>query len=351
LRDIALEGKVESVIDESADVPSLETVSELEYWVLKADVLKTALELDIFTVIHQGHNTLNSIVRALELDSRGLGILLDALCPLGFLQKTSSTYGLTPVSETYFVRGKETFYGDWILRTQFAWQTRSQSADAVRKGQAVGGDYSNPDKEDEWVMDYSPALLRWRKAAATALKRWHSLGIDDTGCPAPRILDVACGSGVKTMAIGLENKNARIALLDSPKMLRLACRLADIMGVRKQIELCPGDLANAEIEKEGFDIIHFGLILYYYRDHMLLDILQRAYEGLKHGGTLVINEYFADENRCENETALLVSYQLLLFAPNSEVRSFIDYRKILETVGYSDVELHNDTLLTAKKGS
>ena len=338
------------MIDENADVPSLETVSELEYWVLKADVLKTALELDIFTVISQGHNTVNIIARALELDSRGLSILLDALCPLGFLKKSGSAYELTPVSETYFVRGKETFYGDWTLRTQIAWQTRSQSANAVRTGHAVGGDYSDPDKEDEWVMDYSPALLRWRKAADTALKRWHSLGIDDLGCPAPRILDVACGSGVKTLAIGLENKNARVVLLDSPKMLQLACRLADIMDVRKQIELCPGDLAKTEIEREGFDIIHFGLILYYYREQRLFNILRKAYRGLKPGGMLVINEYLADENRCENETALLVSYQLLLFAPDSEVRSFGDYRKILEAVGFSDISLHDETLLTARKG-
>jgi SAM-dependent methyltransferase len=122
------------------------------------------------------------------------------------------------------------------------------------------------------------------------------------------------------------------------------------MGVRKQIELCPGDIANAEIEKEGFDIIHFGLILYYYRDQRLIDILQRAYSGLKPGGMLVINEYFADENRCENETALLVAYQLLLFAPDSEVRSFRDYEKILESVGYSNILLHGETLLTARKG-
>jgi SAM-dependent methyltransferase len=349
LCDITLEGEVESVIDDNSDVPSLETVSELEYWVLKADVLKTALELDIFTVIYQGHNTLNALVRDQQLDPRGLGILLDALCPLGFLRKTRSTYELTPVSETYFVRGKETFYGDWTLRTQIAWQTRGQSAKAVKTGRAVGGDYSDPDKEDEWVMDYSPALLRWRKAADTALKRWHSIGINDMGCPAPRILDVACGSGIKTMAIGLENKDARIALLDSPRMLQLACRLADIMGVRQQIELCPGDLTSTEIEKRGFDIIHFGLILYYYRKQRLCDILQRAYDGLKPGGMLVINEYFADENRCENETALLVSYQLLLFAPDSEVRTFADYRKILEGIGYTNVSHPDDTLLTARK--
>jgi hypothetical protein len=60
------------VIDENADVPSLEAVNELEYWVLKAEVLKTALKPGLFTAIYQGHNTLSAIVKALNLDSRGL---------------------------------------------------------------------------------------------------------------------------------------------------------------------------------------------------------------------------------------------------------------------------------------
>jgi len=274
---------------------------------------------------------------------------MDALCPLGFLQKTDSIYNLTPVSETYLVRGKETFYGDWTLKTQIAWQIRNQSTTAIKTGHAIGGDFSEPDKEDDWVMGYSRAILNWRKGAKDALERWQKLGVNKKNYHSPNILDIACGSGIKSLAIAKENRNATVTLLDSPKMLELACRVADRMGVRDQVELSPGNLPKLEIEKGKYDIIHCGLILYYFRGQNLLNILRNAYDGLKPDGILVINEYLADENRSENEIALLVAYQLLLFAPDSQVRSFSDYKKILEGFGYTEITFHDGALLTARK--
>ena len=135
------------------------------------------MELDLFTAIYEGHNTIDDIVDTLALDSRGIKILMDALCPLGFLQKTDSIYNLTPVSETYLVRGKETYYGDWTLKTQIAWQIRNQSTTAIKTGHAIGGDFSEPDKEDDWVMGYSRAILNWRKGAKDALERWQILAM------------------------------------------------------------------------------------------------------------------------------------------------------------------------------
>jgi len=104
--------------NDNTDIPSLDLVNSLEYEILKADVFKTALELDLFTAVYKGHNTIDGIADTLALDLRGVRILMDALCPLGFLQKADSIYNLTPASETYLVRGKETFYGDWTLKTQ-----------------------------------------------------------------------------------------------------------------------------------------------------------------------------------------------------------------------------------------
>jgi len=181
------------------------------------------------------------------------------------------------------------------------------------------------------------------------LERWKKLGVNKRNYHSPNILDIACGSGIKSLAIAQENRNATVTLLDSPKMLELACRVADRMGVRDQIELSPGNLPKLEIEKSKFDIIHCGLILYYFKGQNLLNILRNVYDGLKPNGILVINEYLADENRSENETALLVAYQLLLFAPDSEVRSFNDYKKILEGIGFTEITFHDGTVLTAKK--
>lgn len=69
-------------------------------------------------------------------------ILLDALCPLRLLDKKGDKYTLMPISEAYLVREKETYYGDFCLKTQLAWEVRSHTLEALRTGIALGGDFA-----------------------------------------------------------------------------------------------------------------------------------------------------------------------------------------------------------------
>jgi len=335
--------------EELEQIPPLDIIYELEYQVIKADVVKTALELDIFTTINQGHHTLDDIVQTTGYDRCGLRILMDALCPLGLLTKSKNGYNLTATTETYLVRGKSTFYGDWTLRTQIAWQVRNQSAEAVRTGRAVGGDYSLSDKNDEWVMDYSPALLNWPERAEMAREMWDKLDVGKEMYPALRILDAACGHGIKNFVLAQADDGVRVTAVDFPKMLELTAEIADQMGVRHQVEFISGDVSVMEFGVDEYDVIQFGLILYYFKGKRLESILRSARKALKPGGMLVINEPIADEEHCESEAALLAAYQLLLFAPDSQVRTFLEYKQILENVGFVGVFSRDETLVTAMK--
>jgi hypothetical protein len=68
------------------------------------------------------------------------------------------------------VRDKPTFYGDWTLRTQLAWDVGMRSTEAIRTGEAIGGDYPDPSKDSEWAMDHAPALLTWPDRVRTRPK-------------------------------------------------------------------------------------------------------------------------------------------------------------------------------------
>ncbi len=68
-----------------ATTPSLNVMDDLDWWGLKYEAVRSALELDIFTTIATGHGTLEEIAAAVRASQRGVHILLDALCPLGLL--------------------------------------------------------------------------------------------------------------------------------------------------------------------------------------------------------------------------------------------------------------------------
>lgn len=329
--------------------PTRQIISELEYGVWKATVFKVALELDVFKIIAKGNHSIQDIAGASKCNFRGMTILLDALCPLGFLSKNNGQYYLTPVSQTYLVRGKDTFYGDWCLQSQIAWDVRVRAYEAVKNGTAVGGDFANVATEDLWLQDYAAALVTWPRSVEIALKRWEKLGISKDITRPLHILDAAAGSGVKSYALAQIAPDVRVTVLDFPKMINLATRVARLMKVEKQVTFLNGNILTTDFGKEKYDIITFGAVLYFFDSEQLNNILTKSYKALKPEGRIVINEPVADEERCQNETALMVAFQLLLFLPHSQVRTFSEYTKALEVCGFSKITQHNETLISAIK--
>lgn len=331
------------------EAPSLEVIDELEYGVWKATVLKVALELDVFTTIAQGHHTLDDIVGATQCSARGMRILLDALCPLGLLSKSRGEYFLTPTSEAFLVQGKPTHYGDWCLETRLAWEVRGRIAEGIRTGKAVGVDASKPAAEDLWAQYSAPDILTWPQTAETAREMWGTLGISKETKPGVHILDVACGHGVKSLVLAQADPDARVTGLDFEKVLEVTARVAEAMGVAKQVTFRSGDILTADFGAEQFDIVLFGTILYYFNHKQVEEILQRAHKALKPGGLVVIDSRIADEERCEAEMALMIAFELFIIAPESAVYTFSEYKGFLEEAGFTNVAQQSDRLISAKK--
>lgn len=54
----------------------------------------------------EGSASLPELAQATGCHERGLAVLLDALCPLGLLDRDASGYRLTPTADAYLVRGR-----------------------------------------------------------------------------------------------------------------------------------------------------------------------------------------------------------------------------------------------------
>jgi len=325
--------------------PSLDVMDDLDWSGLKYTAVRVALELDIFTTIAAGQCTLEEITGTIGASKRGLRILLDALCPLGLLHKDQGIYCLTPTSEAFLVRGKPTWSADAYL---VIWRDRDKLMQAVRMGTATL-DIPRLTAEDLWANWAAPALLTWPRSAETARERWTQLGITEDTRPGWLVLDVACGSGVGSFVLAQADPTTRVFALDFPKVLAIAFQVAEMMGIREQVNFCPGNLLLDEFPDEQFDVVLFGAILYYFKSDDVTAILRKAYHALKSDGLVVIRSLIADEERCQNEKALLVALEIFHDAPHGEVYTFSEYKGILETEGFTDVTQRGEFLISAKK--
>lgn len=120
---------------------------------------------------------------------------------------------------------------------------------------------------------------RWRRRAAAAL------GLD--GTPAPRVLDLACGTGDLALTIARRYPDARIVGIDpSEEMLAGARRKAERRGVA--LELLAGVAEALPLEDSEVDAVAIGFGLRNVEDRERS--LSEMFRVLRPGGRVVILE-------------------------------------------------------------
>ena len=106
-----------------------------DLWAARTSLaLAAAVDLDIFTLIAQGNKTPADIAKALRAPKRGVERLVDSLVAIGYVTKRGAQLGLTPLADTFLVRTKSLFIGQWRMRLEFPcragcnWQRSSEAA-------------------------------------------------------------------------------------------------------------------------------------------------------------------------------------------------------------------------------
>src|SRR5882762_8886875 len=75
----------------------------------RTEALKAAVELQVFTAIGEGRETVPEIAKRCETSERGMRILCDFLCIMGLLNKDGQRYSLTQDSAV-FLNGNSPAY-------------------------------------------------------------------------------------------------------------------------------------------------------------------------------------------------------------------------------------------------
>jgi len=335
------------VSTDAREPASFDTIADIDEGGLRAAVLEAALELDVFTTIGPRTMSLEETARAIGADPRALAVLLDALCACGLLAKSSAGYRLEAAAAAFLARGSESFGGDVVLRMSAA---RRQLADVVRSGRAVddlvarsGGDF--------WAEFTSHRLVTWPEGVEEELENWRELGVTADRCPGVSLLDVACGSGIRSFGLARDDPEARIVALDSALVLEIAKKIAARMGISEQVTFRAGDVTSVDLGSEEFDVVLLSSLLYFFTPEDARGLLGRVWRALKPGGRVVVRAAIADEERRAAEDALLNAVDLLLWLPTSRVYTFAEYQDLLAQAGFVEILRRGEEIVTAVRPS
>jgi ubiquinone/menaquinone biosynthesis C-methylase UbiE len=306
-----------------------------------SQILDASLEYDFFTLVHKGFHTANEVAREAGTDPRATRIVLDSLLALALMEKKDGRYFLPPVSETFLVRDKPSYIGDFRHVALALWDGMANLKESLRTGKPL----SRLDTGDELQVweKLVIGIIPIAEPAAKALCDILSIGTDRKGF---RVLDIAGGSSIFGMTILARDPTAQVTQLDWPNVNAVAKKLNRERGLDGRIRFLDGEHKSAVIETNHYDLVLASNFCRFESPKGNQELFQKAYGALKPGGRFVVNDFLPNDERTGPTFALRFSVYTLTHTPEGECWTLSQYADWLTAAGFTSIESHGDILNT-----
>lgn len=314
-------------------VASPESLLQMSFSFGPARVLATSLQLRVFSHMAAGSVTAQEIAQAAGASERGMCMLLDALVGFQLLNKTGESYELTPVAAEYLVRDKPDYVGG-MMESERIFEAWSNLTEIVRTGRPP-----HHIESQELAEQFFPVLVRSLHVAnrEPARRTADALGAG-TSHTGLKVVDVACGSGVWSIAIAEADRQARVTAQDFPGIFETTREYLKRHGVEDRYDFLPGDLKQVDFGENRFDLALLGNIVHSEGERSSRDLFRRLYRALSPGGRIVIVDMIPNDERTGPPFALLFALNMLINTEEGGTYTLAEYTRWLNDAGFARVE-------------
>lgn len=303
----------------------------------RTEALKAAIELEVFSAIGDGSATVQDIAQKCGTSERGMRILCDFLCIIGFLIKDSQRYSLTADSATFLDRRSQAYLGGAIefLLAPMVKEGFQDLAAAVRKGGTVIPDEGVMGPEHPVWVEFARAMAPMMAMPAQLIA---SL-VDEKPDRKQKILDIAAGHGLYGIAFAKNNPQTEVIALDWPNVLEVAKDNARNAGVDDRYSTIEGSAFTVEYG-HGYDLVLLTNFLHHFDPHSCETLLRKVYSSLADGGRAVTLEFVPNEDRISPPDAAAFSIMMLAATPNGDAYTFDELKRMFTNAGFNRNEIH-----------
>lgn len=303
----------------------------------RTEALRTAIELDLFSLVAKGHRTATAIATACQAAPRGVRILADYLTVLGFLRKTKDQYELTPDAAAFLDKGSPAYMGGALgfLLTNELRECFQQLTTAVRRGgTAAPGEGTVSHDNPIWVA-FARAMAPMMRMPAHLLAE---LVKEDPQRPL-RVLDVAAGHGVFGIAIAERYPQAQITALDWANVLAVAQENAQKAGIASRYKLLPG--SAFDVDWGGpYDLVLLTNFLHHFDLPTCQQLAAKTHAALAPGGRALTLEFIPEADRITPPSTAGFALVMLATTAAGDAYTFAEYQEVFARAGFARSEFH-----------
>jgi len=300
------------------------------YW--ESAALMAAVELDAFTAIARGHDTIPALAQATGTSDRNAERLLTVLTALGLVDRQGERFANAPDVQRFLVKDSDRYAGPWILFTKPRWAGFGELSERLRsKVENRLGAYVEFSVED--ARRYHGATYSIGMGAA----RLFSRTVDLSG--RKLMLDLGGGSGAYSIVATAAFPGLKAIVLDLPPVVVVAREYIAANNAADRVSAIARDFTTAEFP-QGVDVAVMASNLPQYEPALIRLVVGKAFAALAPGGEMhLIGETLHDDRKGPLSAALwglneAVQGSTGLAHTEGEVKGY------LEGAGFIDVAVH-----------
>lgn len=302
----------------------------LQMWFAYAPplILETAIRHRIFDTLDTGPKTAEELAVATGTSPRGVRILANSLVGLQFLAKNGNAYSLTPESAAFLVSTKPGYMGGMFRHTSHILPNWLKLAEAVKTGKPVtavnqentGAEFFSEFVEDLFASGYPAAKVLADSLPAGSVQK---------------VLDIAAGSGVWSIAVAQKFPQARVTVVDWPGVIPVCQKVTAREGVGDRYDYKPGDLLEVDFGS-GYQLATLGHIIHSEGEERSRKLLKKVYDALAPGGTIAIAEMIPADDRTGPPPPLIFAVNMLIHTEQGDTYTFAEMSSWLKDAGFTN---------------
>jgi ubiquinone/menaquinone biosynthesis C-methylase UbiE len=303
----------------------------------RSAALKAAIDLDLFTAIGEGIETIPELAQRCGAAERGMRILCDYLAIGGFLTKAGSLYGLTPESAAFLDRRSPACIASAarFLASPMLTDGFKDLAASVRKGGTILDSEGHLAPDHPIWVEFAQAMAPLMTLPAELIAGLLAADL----APKWKVLDIAAGHGVFGIALAKHNPRAEVVAVDWANVLEAAKANAREAGVAERYRTIPGSAFEVEFGT-GYDIVLLTNFLHHFDVATCETVLRKVHKALGPEGRAVTLEFVPNEDRISPPVAASFSLIMLGGTPSGDAYTFSEFERMFRNSGFSSSELH-----------
>ena len=270
------------------DTVRLQRISQA-FW--ESAALMSAVELDLFTAISSGANTIESAAKAMDIEVVNAERLLVTLTAMDLLTRTGETFTNAEDVERFLVRGKKSYAGPWMLFGKPGWREWGKLTEHLRAG-----------REDErrlGMYGESFTVERARKyhqatysIGMGAARRFHRQ-VDLSG--RRKLIDLGGGSGCYCIVAAETYPELKAEVLDLAPVVTVTREYLEENGVSDRVSASTCDFTTDALPHDA-DVAIMASNLPQYNREIIADVIARVHDALQPGGEFHLIGEMLDED-------------------------------------------------------